>query len=61
MTDGVSWQILLGDLETAYQDIRSGGPAQLEPTGTPFTSWAHELTEQVRRGGFDEDLAYWAR
>ena len=61
VTDVVSWQILLADLEKAYQDIRAGRPPQLEPAGTPFTRWAHELTEQVRRGGFDQDLAYWTQ
>ncbi|HZR48407.1 MAG TPA: condensation domain-containing protein, partial [Streptosporangiaceae bacterium] len=57
--DVVSWPILLGDLEKAYHDIRSGRPPHLEPAGTPFTRWAHELTEHVRRGGFDHDLPYW--
>ena len=39
----------------------SGRPASAAgPAGTPFTRWAHDLTEQVRAGGFDEDLAYWA-
>src|SRR5262249_53294781 len=35
-------------------------PIRLEPVGTPFTRWAHELTGLVRAGGFDDDLAYWA-
>src|SRR5580698_2747416 len=59
VTDIVSWQILLADLDKAYHDIRSGCPARLEPAGTPFTRWAHELAGQVRGGAFDQDLAYW--
>ena len=61
MTDVVSWQILLGDLEKACQDIRAGRPARLEPAGTPFTRWAHDLAGLVRSGGFDEDLPYWTQ
>jgi amino acid adenylation domain-containing protein/non-ribosomal peptide synthase protein (TIGR01720 family) len=43
--DGVSWRILLGDLETAYQQAVTGRPVTLEPVGTPFTRWAQRLAE----------------
>ncbi len=58
--DGVSWRILLGDIETAYQQARSGRPPRLDPVGTPFQHWARRLVEHVRDGGFDQDLRYWA-
>ncbi|WP_189135890.1 non-ribosomal peptide synthase/polyketide synthase, partial [Wenjunlia tyrosinilytica] len=57
--DSVSWRILLGDLETAYRQITAGVPVRLEPTGTPFTHWAHRLTEHVQEGALDGDLAHW--
>jgi amino acid adenylation domain-containing protein/non-ribosomal peptide synthase protein (TIGR01720 family) len=60
VTDGVSWRILLGDLESAYRDVIAGRPVTLQPVGTPFTTWARRLTESVRTGAFDDDLAYWA-
>ncbi|MET0136113.1 MAG: amino acid adenylation domain-containing protein, partial [Kibdelosporangium sp.] len=41
--DGVSWRILLSDLETAYQQLRAGQPANLGPRGTSFRQWAHRL------------------
>ncbi|HEV2783795.1 MAG TPA: amino acid adenylation domain-containing protein, partial [Actinophytocola sp.] len=59
VVDGVSWRILLGDLETAYHQILDNGPVALEPVGTAFTQWAHRLREHVRSGGLDDDLAYW--
>ncbi|MBA2324712.1 MAG: amino acid adenylation domain-containing protein, partial [Pseudonocardiales bacterium] len=37
VVDGVSWRILLGDLEDAYRQARAGRGVELEPTGTPFT------------------------
>ncbi|HEX4722554.1 MAG TPA: amino acid adenylation domain-containing protein, partial [Pseudonocardiaceae bacterium] len=43
--DGVSWRILLGDLETAYQQAFAGRPIRLDPVGTPFTRWAQRLAE----------------
>ncbi|HEX2290374.1 MAG TPA: condensation domain-containing protein, partial [Pseudonocardiaceae bacterium] len=57
--DGVSWRILLEDLENAYRQVCAGHPAQLEPTGTSFRQWAHRLTEHVRSGGLNDDLTYW--
>ncbi|HEX9335077.1 MAG TPA: condensation domain-containing protein, partial [Pseudonocardiaceae bacterium] len=44
--DGVSWRILLGDLETAYAQAIAGQPNRLDPVGTPFTRWAQRLAEQ---------------
>ncbi|MGH3933513.1 MAG: amino acid adenylation domain-containing protein, partial [Pseudonocardiaceae bacterium] len=60
VVDGVSWRILLGDLEQAYHQARSGAPVVLEPTGTPFTQWAHRLSGHVQSGALDDDLGYWS-
>ncbi|MGH4003137.1 MAG: amino acid adenylation domain-containing protein, partial [Pseudonocardiaceae bacterium] len=57
--DGVSWRILFDDLETAYRRARTGQPVELEPVRTSFTQWSHRLTEHVRSGGLDDDLAFW--
>ncbi|MBP2319885.1 amino acid adenylation domain-containing protein/non-ribosomal peptide synthase protein (TIGR01720 family) [Kibdelosporangium banguiense] len=57
--DGVSWRILLGDLETAYHQAVAGKPVELQPVATTFANWAHRLAEHVRAGGFDDDLTYW--
>ncbi|GAB2963519.1 non-ribosomal peptide synthase/polyketide synthase [Saccharothrix stipae] len=51
--DGVSWRILLGDLEQAYRGV------PLEPVGTSFTQWAHRLDEHVRSGAFDGAREHW--
>ncbi|MCR3750885.1 non-ribosomal peptide synthase/polyketide synthase [Lentzea californiensis] len=57
--DGVSWRILLGDLETAYRQAVAGERIDLAPVGTRFTQWAHRLTEHVRSGAFDGELPHW--
>ncbi|WP_158839338.1 non-ribosomal peptide synthase/polyketide synthase [Saccharothrix deserti] len=51
--DGVSWRILLGDLEQAYRGV------PLEPVGTSFTQWAHRLAEHVRSGALDDAREHW--
>ncbi|VVJ19160.1 Polyketide synthase modules and related proteins [Amycolatopsis camponoti] len=51
--DGVSWRVLLGDLDRAYH-----GEA-LEPVGSSFTHWARSLAEHVKMGHLDKHTAYW--
>ncbi|RSM52222.1 non-ribosomal peptide synthetase [Amycolatopsis sp. WAC 01376] len=51
--DGVSWRVLLADIEAAYRG------EDLEPVGTSYTAWARSLAGHVRTGGFDEDLEHW--
>ncbi|MEU4626609.1 non-ribosomal peptide synthase/polyketide synthase [Actinoplanes sp. NPDC023801] len=57
--DGVSWRILLDDLQHAYQDLSAGRPVALAPAGTAYTRWAHRLAAHVTAGGFDDALPYW--
>ncbi|ALG07358.1 non-ribosomal peptide synthetase [Kibdelosporangium phytohabitans] len=57
--DGVSWRILLDDLETAYRQLRAGQPVDLPPVSTPFGGWTRRLAGHVAAGGFDDDIAFW--
>ena len=57
--DGVSWRIVLADLETAYRQTSAGQSISLEPVGTSFTQWAHRLAAHVDSGALDADLTYW--
>ncbi|MFC5288833.1 non-ribosomal peptide synthase/polyketide synthase [Actinokineospora guangxiensis] len=59
VVDGVSWRVLLGDLETAYAQAAAGLPIALEPVGTEFAEWAHWLSHHLADGGFAEDVAHW--
>ena len=51
--DGVSWRVLLADLDRAYH-----GEA-VEPVGTSFPHWARTLGEHVKLGHLDNQVAYW--
>ena len=46
--DGVSWRILLEDLNLAWAQHHSGQPIQLPATGTSFARWASLLDEHGR-------------
>ncbi len=47
--DGVSWRILLGDLNTAWAQHRGGQQVVLPAAGTSFARWAALLAEHARR------------
>ncbi|MBA2473156.1 MAG: AMP-binding protein, partial [Pseudonocardiales bacterium] len=59
VVDGVSWRILLEDLERAYQQVVSGEVVDLGAKTTSFRQWALRLAEHVAAGGFDAELDYW--
>ena len=47
--DGVSWRIVLEDLNIAWAQHRGGQPVALPATGTSFARWASLLAEHARR------------
>ncbi|MGP4088125.1 condensation domain-containing protein [Streptomyces sp. KR55] len=46
--DGVSWRILLPDLQAACEAVVAGRAPELDPVGTSFRRWAGLLAEQAR-------------
>jgi amino acid adenylation domain-containing protein/non-ribosomal peptide synthase protein (TIGR01720 family) len=58
--DGVSWRILLEDLQTAYQQLESGKPIQLPAKTTSFKHWAEKLTEYAQLPAATKELTYWS-
>ncbi|MFE2085320.1 non-ribosomal peptide synthase/polyketide synthase [Streptomyces scopuliridis] len=59
VVDGVSWRILLDDLESAYERIVAGRQPDLGPKGTSVRQWAARLAGHTAAGGFDAQLPYW--
>jgi amino acid adenylation domain-containing protein/non-ribosomal peptide synthase protein (TIGR01720 family) len=57
--DGVSWRSLIQDLETAYQQIKSGQKIQLSQKTTSFKSWADRLQNYATSGRLKEESPYW--
>ncbi|MER7491262.1 non-ribosomal peptide synthase/polyketide synthase [Streptomyces pharetrae] len=61
VVDGVSWRILLGDLETAHRQAAAGHPVELPPATTAYGHWAARLEAHTRSGALDGDLDHWRR
>jgi amino acid adenylation domain-containing protein/non-ribosomal peptide synthase protein (TIGR01720 family) len=59
VVDGVSWRILVDDLETGCLQLQRGEMLDLPPATTPFVRWAEHLAAHVRSGALDGELEYW--
>jgi glycopeptidolipid biosynthesis protein len=57
--DGVSWRILLEDLNIAWAQHHSGQPVELPAPGTSFARWAELLAEHARRPEVVEQAQVW--
>ncbi|MCA1705483.1 MAG: condensation domain-containing protein, partial [Actinobacteria bacterium] len=59
--DGVSWRILLEDLDTAYRQAAGGQTVHLGLKTTSFRQWAQRLTEHAGSGVLDDQITYWTK
>ncbi|HEX2095189.1 MAG TPA: amino acid adenylation domain-containing protein, partial [Longimicrobiaceae bacterium] len=57
VVDGVSWRVILEELEAALGPIGRRDPGT---ESTPFLTWAGRLARHTREGGFDAELPYWS-
>ncbi|MEP3121024.1 MAG: amino acid adenylation domain-containing protein [Nisaea sp.] len=57
--DGVSWRILLGDLDSAFAQLRQGADIFLEPAPASFPDWALYLQGLAGTPESTEEAAYW--
>ena len=59
VVDGVSWRILLEDLQTAYQQLAKGKAIALPAKTTSFKDWSEKLTEYAQSEALKSEVAYW--
>ncbi|MDQ3917141.1 MAG: amino acid adenylation domain-containing protein, partial [Acidobacteriota bacterium] len=57
--DGVSWRVLLEDLQTAYGQLERGEEARLPPKTTSYKHWAERLAEHAASEDARVETAYW--
>jgi amino acid adenylation domain-containing protein/non-ribosomal peptide synthase protein (TIGR01720 family) len=57
--DGVSWRILLEDLNIAWAQRRSGQPIALPAAGTSFARWAALLAEHAHAAAVVDQAERW--
>lgn len=59
VVDGVSWRVLLEDLEQACAALLAGRTPVLAEKGTAFKAWAERLVGWAQAPARDAELAYW--
>ncbi|KYC42747.1 hypothetical protein WA1_15530, partial [Scytonema hofmannii PCC 7110] len=59
VVDGVSWRILLEDLQTGYAQLSAGHAIQLSNKTTAFKDWAQRLREYAVSDRLTSELSYW--
>ncbi|ARX89450.1 peptide synthetase [Streptomyces alboflavus] len=59
VVDGVSWRVLLEDLDTAYRQARAGEGVRLAERTTSVQEWARRLRAHTASGGFAAQRAHW--
>ncbi|WP_160211989.1 non-ribosomal peptide synthase/polyketide synthase [Pseudomonas aeruginosa] len=59
VVDGVSWRILLEDLQTAYRQLQAGQAVALPAKTSAFKAWAERLQAHARDGGLEGERGYW--
>jgi amino acid adenylation domain-containing protein/non-ribosomal peptide synthase protein (TIGR01720 family) len=59
ISDGISFQVLLEDLQAAYEQLRRGEAVKLAAKTTSFKQWANRLVEYAQSQELARELAYW--
>jgi amino acid adenylation domain-containing protein/non-ribosomal peptide synthase protein (TIGR01720 family) len=57
--DGVSWRILLEDLQTAYAQLSRREQVCLQPKTTSFKHWSEKLAEHAQTEAARQEAGYW--
>ncbi|VVN21638.1 Linear gramicidin synthase subunit D [Pseudomonas fluorescens] len=59
VVDGVSWRILLEDLQNAYQQLLDGRALSLPAKTSAFKDWSEHLQRYANSPALQQELAYW--
>ncbi|WP_339494066.1 non-ribosomal peptide synthase/polyketide synthase [Pseudomonas sp. EA_35y_Pfl1_P108] len=59
VVDGVSWRILLEDLQTAYRQLAQGATVVLPAKTSATRAWAERLQTYARSAALAQELAWW--
>ena len=57
--DGISWRPLIEDLETAYEQLRSGRSVQLPTKTSSFKAWAERLRQFSQTDSLQSEIPHW--
>jgi amino acid adenylation domain-containing protein/non-ribosomal peptide synthase protein (TIGR01720 family) len=57
--DGISWRILLDELQVAYRQLTAGKTIDLGPRPLAWQRWVLALHDRARSGAIRAELPYW--
>lgn len=57
--DGVSWRIILGDLELAYRQCINEQPLKLPAKTSSYPAWSKALRQYAAKGMIKNQFSYW--
>jgi non-ribosomal peptide synthase protein (TIGR01720 family) len=58
--DGVSWRIMLDDLQTIYKQLSRAQAVELTPKTTSFKEWSERLNDYAQVAELRHEADYWA-
>ncbi|NJO81278.1 MAG: non-ribosomal peptide synthase/polyketide synthase [Blastochloris sp.] len=61
VVDGVSWRIVLEDLQTAVAQVQAGQPVHLPAKTTSFQQWTQTVTAYAASATLAAERAFWHR
>ena len=61
VVDGISWRILIEDLQNAYRQHERGQPIQFPHKTTSFHAWARRLAGFARSPELMQEASFWLR
>jgi amino acid adenylation domain-containing protein/non-ribosomal peptide synthase protein (TIGR01720 family) len=59
LVDGVSWRILLEDLQRGYEQLSQGEEMRLPAKTTSYKRWAERLQEYAQSDELQQEAAFW--
>ncbi|MCL7931125.1 non-ribosomal peptide synthetase [Halomonas llamarensis] len=59
VVDGVSWRVILDDLQAAYTQLSAGKTIDLPPATTSLDEWARTLADYAKSVALAEQRPYW--
>ncbi|MHC8318485.1 non-ribosomal peptide synthetase [Pseudomonas sp. LB3P31] len=59
VVDGVSWRVLLDDVQTVYRQLSTGKPRKLPAKTSSFKEWAARLQAYAGSESLREELGWW--
>ncbi len=59
VVDGVSWRVLLEDLQTAYRRTKAGQAIQLPAKTSSVQAWSERLQQYARSEALQQEWVYW--